>query len=43
MVIGKKTLKSKFTLEIGENRIGQADKFNYIGSIITNDGKCDGN
>ena len=41
MVISKKTLKSKFTLEIGGNRIGQADKFNYLGSIITNDGKCD--
>ena len=41
MVVSKKAVKPQFILHIGNNGIQQVQKFNYLGSIIKADGKCD--
>eukprot|EP00795_Rhopilema_esculentum_P009669 gene9669-biopygen2063 len=41
MVVSKQLEKPQFTLQIGENIIQQVGRFNYLGSVITDDGKCD--
>ncbi|MGX9987587.1 reverse transcriptase domain-containing protein [Soonwooa purpurea] len=40
MVISKKT-NQKCTLQVGNTRIKQVQKFKYLGSVLTEDGKCD--
>ena len=40
MVVCKRE-RSRYRVKIGEIEIKQVKKFNYLGSIITEDGKCD--
>ncbi|XP_042883267.1 uncharacterized protein LOC122260182 [Penaeus japonicus] len=41
MVVSKKTVKPQCMLHVGTYKIQQVEKFNYLGSLITDDGKCD--
>ena len=40
MVVNKKASPA-FTPKIGDNTIKQIQKFNYFGSLLTENGKCD--
>ena len=41
MVIKKEKEKTQCKVKIGDEEIKQVEKFNYLGSLITSDGKCD--
>ena len=41
MVIKKEKEKTQRKVEIGDEEIKQVEKFNYLGNLITPDGKCD--
>ena len=40
-VIKKEKEKTQCKVKIGDEEIKQVEKFNYLGSLITSDGKCD--
>ena len=37
----KGKVKTQCKVKIGDEEIKQVEKFNYLGSLITSDGKCD--
>ena len=41
MVISKDRVSPKCVVKVGEGVIKQVDKFNYLGSMIISDGRCD--
>ena len=41
MVISKEQIGKVCSINIDNNQIEQVDKFNYLGSILTSDGRCD--
>ena len=41
MVISKDKTEKRFSLKIGDETIKQVQRFNYLGSMITKDAKCD--
>ena len=41
MVISISKIRQRCNLNVEGNNIKQVEKFNYLGSVITDDGKCD--